>query len=1006
MVQFRHIATYHAAEGIYTRNITDMATAVTPGGIRLYSATHIQGGVAAYSLASADSPIRHIAGRPYGPTVSYLDTPEIEVLSIAGKQLLMQSGTGSGGLAGTLIGGVGGFGGTFTFKTADGTPQGLTNNITEIGAFSSVSGEFLYTARNAQPGYDIWRVNQDGSLRHMESVALPFSGLPEKTEIDDMIVARAGQNQFLAAVSTMANALIVQPVNANGTVGTAQMTYAEQGIGLNRPTQVETVTVAGVTYLILASGESSSLTTLRLSASGALTPIDHIIDERSTRFAGVTAMEVVMLDGRPFIFAGGSDDGISVFTVMPGGTLLHLHTITDRNGWSLADVGAITAHPIDGKIAVFVTSKTETGITQFSFDPGPIGQTIIAGPGHVSGTGRNDLLRAGTGTLSLSGGAGNDILIAGSEPVTLRGGAGADLFVAMPTRGRITIQDFEPGIDRLDLTNLGMIRSTMQLDMRPQNYGITISYGNTVIDIRSARGGTLSPALFTDEMFPHAHYPPSLPQGVIHGTAFNDTLTGGPGETRIYGMGGHDLIIGSSRNSWISGGDGNDTVHGGDGNDTIHGDQGNDLLRGGAGNDSMSGGAGNDTLYGGSGNDTLHGDEGNDVLWGEDGNDVIFGGNGNDVLYGGNGADRLIGGAGNDTLLGSEGNDTLEGGEGNDYLRGGPGHDYLIGGPGNNTLIGDDGNDTLIAHSGNSALNGGAGNDYLRGGTGRDTLLGGPGNDTLIAGTGSGFLDGGMGHDRLTGGPGNDTLNGGEGNDTIFGAAGNDRIHGGGGHDLLLGGPGNDTIHGGMGNDTLNGGLGDDTLFGGNGNDLLYAVAGMNQLYGEAGQDTLIGGPGNDYLHGGMGNDLMNGNAGHDSLFGGAGHDTLYGGPGRDTLNGGYGDDRIWAGQGDDLLIGGPGSDYLYGGIGADVFRFMDRGDFDGSVDTIADFARGQDKIDMRQNGLDFIGTDLFSGAPQVRFMLLNGIVTLIVDIDGDRSPDLWIKLLGMSTIGVDDLML
>lgn len=1035
MVQFRHIATYHATEGVYTRNISDMTTVVTGGSIRLYSATHVNGGVAAYALTAADSPIRFVGGRAHGPATSYLGAPGIDLLTIGGRQMLVESGLRTGDSRGIMLDGTGGLGGTVALRAVDatGAPRDFSGDLVGLGQFSTVQGEFLYTARHGQAGYEIWKATGDGTLRLHQSVSLPFSGLPEDTQTDDMLVASLGPHQFLVAVSTMANALLLHPIHANGTLAPARSIYAEQGIGLSRPTQVESVSVAGVTYLVLASRESSSLTTMRLSASGELTPVDHVIDERTTRFDGVTAMETVMLNGRAFILVGGRDDGISIFTLIPGGTLLHLRTIEDRDGWSLADVSAITAQVIDGKIAVFVSSGTEAGITQFSLDPGRIGLTATAGAGQVEGSAQADLLKAGTATTVLRGGAGDDILVAGSGPVTLVGGAGADLFVAMPVRGRITIRDFEPGIDRLDLSSLDMLRSTAQLVIRPQNYGITISYGQTVIDIHSARGGMLSPALFGNEMIPHAHYPPSLPSGVIHGSGFDDTITATPGATRIYGMAGHDLITGSSAHDWISGGIGNDTVHGGDGNDTLFGDAGNDLLRGGSGNDSLSGGAGNDTLHGGTGNDMLFGDDGNDLLWGEEGNDRLYGGDGNDTLHGGAGNDmldggaghdRLYGGGGNDTLYGGDGNDllqggaghnalfggagndTLQGGDGNDMLRGGPGHDHLTAGGGNDTLIGDDGNDTLIAESGNNALNGGIGDDLLQGGSGRDTMFGGFGNDTLIAGTGASFLDGGMGDDKLTGGPGNDTLNGNYGNDVIFGAGGDDQIHGGAGHDLLLGGPGGDTIHGGMGNDTLNAGLGNDTMFGGYGDDLMHAVTGMNLLYGEGGHDTMIGAPGDDTMFGGMGNDLMNGNAGHDLMVGGAGHDTLYGGPGRDTLNGSYGNDQIWAGQGHDLLIGGPGSDYLYGGLGEDVFRFMDPGDFDGSVDTIADFSRGEDRIDMRMNGLSFIGDQAFSGAAQVRYARINNALTLIIDIDGDRGADLWIRLPGLSTIGAEDLML
>ena len=133
-----------------------------------------------------------------------------------------------------------------------------------------------------------------------------------------------------------------------------------------------------------------------------------------------------MVDGRAFIFAGGRDDGISVFTVMPNGRLLHLTTLADTNSRTLADVSSIQAAVIDGKIALFVSSSTESGLTHLVFDPGQIGETRTVGEGSVSGTSGDDLLRAGTGTTRIRGGDGDDILISGTEEIELNGGAGAD----------------------------------------------------------------------------------------------------------------------------------------------------------------------------------------------------------------------------------------------------------------------------------------------------------------------------------------------------------------------------------------------------------------------------------------------------------------------------------------------------------------------------------------------------------------------------------------------------
>jgi|GEM_PF-6628797 len=141
------------------------------------------------------------------------------------------------------------------------------------------------------------------------------------------------------------------------------------------------------------------------------------------------------------------------------------------------------------------------------------------------------------------------------------------------------------------------------------------------------------------------------------------TITGTPGNDRIFGTIDSDRILLL---------EGQDTAYGGDGNDSISGDLGNDLIYGGRGDDVINGGHGEDFVFGGKGSDTVYGDEGNDFIRGDLDNDFLYGGAGNDYIYGGKGDDNLYGGDGNDVLFGDRGNDVLTGGTGSDIFVVGP----------------------------------------------------------------------------------------------------------------------------------------------------------------------------------------------------------------------------------------------------------------------------------------------------------------------------------------------
>lgn len=79
------------------------------------------------------------------------------------------------------------------------------------------------------------------------------------------------------------------------------------------------------------------------------------------------------------------------------------------------------------------------------------------------------------------------------------------------------------------------------------------------------------------------------------------------------------------------------------------------------------------------------------------------------------------------------------------------------------------------------------------------------------------------------------------------------------------------------------------------------------------------------------------------NIIGSGGDDTLNGTSQDDVILGGDGDDTLSGGAGDDIIVDGAGNDILIGGQGADVFTL----DSDGNDDTILDFQRGEDTLDL-----------------------------------------------------------
>ena len=124
---------------------------------------------------------------------------------------------------------------------------------------------------------------------------------------------------------------------------------------------------------------------------------------------------------------------------------------------------------------------------------------------------------------------------------------------------------------------------------------------------------------------------------------------------------------------------------------------------------------------------------------------------------------------------------------------------------------------------------------------------------------------------------------------------------------------------------------------------------GISDVYGLTGNMTIARDTWIENAVAGAGNDVLKGNEIGNELEGNGGDDRLYGYAGADTLEGGPGADRLYGSAGEDTLNGGPGNDRLSGGADADVFVFTP-GDGD---DTITDFTRGEDKVDLSAFSLE-----------------------------------------------------
>ena len=829
-----------SAEEFGLVGLNDLRIVGAPSGPMLFAATRGDGWLSAYDLGSAPGQTTLAQQWRIEPHLLQLETTDLVLRDTGGSQQLFMAGLNSASLTGVA----------------------LDSN----GAGPAIDGAVSYTATGRHlGGLSEMELIGDGStglaaLRSGGLVNVSF-GPGNTLNVTNLHQGNAMQGERANGIATTTHdgqtyafvtyqgedTVSMFRQGSNGAMQHVADATSGDGFWVDRPDALTVTSSAdGNLYVVVAGSGSDSLTTFAVS-DGGIVPVDHLIDSRDTRFADASHVTSVTIGDHNFVLAAGSDSGISLFTMLPGGRLQHLDAMPGSLDTPLRGITSMDAMATPDGIRLWVSTEAAPYLAEFSVDLPSLGLNIgaMAAGSTLQGANGDDILAGASGVDRLLGGSGDDILLDGAGADRLRGDGGRDTFVLVEDGARDVIEDFQLGFDRIDLSDFSQISGLGGMTVATRSWGAEITIGTEVLEVRSANGTGLSandfnatnlitgnriqtdPALYPDgtgevRSDPNpgsAENPSSIDPETLAPTWINAptfTLTAQAGDYQ--GTGGNDQILSGGQNDRIFAGAGDDMIQTGAGIDRVDGEGGNDSIEGGADGDLLMGSTGFDTIHGGGGHDSISGDGHADSLTGGDGNDTILGGEGFDRIFGGDGDDHAWAGTEADRIFG---------GAGNDWLSAGSNFGLSVDG-----VFGEAGNDTLFGNAGFDLLNGGDGDDLLDGGHQSDNLYGEAGNDTLL---------GDEGFDRLFGGEGNDMLYGGAAGDGVFGQEGHDTLWGGEGGDRFFGGQGNDVIDGGTGKDTIYGDAGFDTIIGGADDDLMFGSFNADQfVFGDGhGNDTI-----------------------------------------------------------------------------------------------------------------------------------------------------------------------
>jgi len=456
VVAFQHIWTQSNGAENYIIALGDIAVHDAQDAQVIYAASGIDGGVSVRTAQTAEL----IDYAAFSKATGLPAPRQLKVIEAKDTSALIAIGQYGELIDGWEIERDGRLGAAQPFTLVGGGPGGFSDfEQLRIGT----EDVFVTTSRFSN-GLEVW--TRDGSTLTQTGQA-QSSAFLRAGSVQSLAVANPEGVPIVLAASHDQDDLLAFEVTAGGGLGSPTRLDLRDGLFIDTPTLIEVVEVAGQSFAILGSAGSNSLSVIEIFPKGQMRVTHQINDIAETHFAGVAALEVLETPAGVFVLTTGTDNGLTLMTLGTDGVLVHVGSMEDEmRAMALQNTAGLEMVWRDGGLNIYVTGKVEDtdqiggrGITYLRVDD-------VADAVPQVQTGGVDHVYVGT--------------------------TGIDLFRLSNSAEDQIIQDYDPDMDQLDLSQIGQIHDISDVTISHNQNGSVIQLGDAQVTVFTDDGSFLN----------------------------------------------------------------------------------------------------------------------------------------------------------------------------------------------------------------------------------------------------------------------------------------------------------------------------------------------------------------------------------------------------------------------------------------------------------------------------------------------------------------------------------